>query len=220
MFRRWPALMPPAVQVRALQLPGREEKFGERPLMDIGLIAEWAFAELGTLPALNLALFGHSMGALVAFELAHHLKSRGIPVSALIVSACRAPRTLRPSPDLCLPTDREITARLREAGGTPEEVLRNPQLLQALYGTLRADYHAVDSYRCTHGDLLSIPIYAYGGAEDPLVPPDELNAWQDETTASFSLTTLPGDHFYLKNMAPQLCSLVVSHVLQTDSADR
>ena len=144
------------------------------------------------------AFFGHSMGALVSFELARLLhKEYKCSPSHLFVSGRRAPQVPDPDPPIHTLPNSEFLQELRRLNGTPEAVLQNDELMQLLLPTLRADFAVLETYVYTPQPLLDYPITAFGGLQDPEVCCEVLEAWRDQTRAAFSLHKFPGDHFFL-----------------------
>jgi medium-chain acyl-[acyl-carrier-protein] hydrolase len=144
------------------------------------------------------AFFGHSLGAVICFELARLLrKERGIEPACLYVSGCRAPqlRTERAA-TYNLP-ESEFVAELRRLNGTPDSVLDHPELMRLMLPIIRADFEISQTYSYLPDEPLSCPISAYGGLQDTEVARESLEAWQGQTTASFSLKVFPGDHFFI-----------------------
>lgn len=205
-FRLWHPGLPRHVEVCAIQLPGRANRIREAPLRSIPAIVEALLPSI--LPQLDrpYALFGHSMGSMVAFALAHELVRRGAPAPAhLFVSGRRGPTRPDPEPPLHVLSDADFVAELlRRYGGIPAEVLAEPELMQLLLPSLRADIHALETYRPGVPSPLPCPVTAYGGADDGLNPPDQLEAWRNETRAAFRYRTFPGGHFYLEGQRDAL----------------
>jgi medium-chain acyl-[acyl-carrier-protein] hydrolase len=145
------------------------------------------------------AFFGHSMGAIVAFELARLLRRRNQPAPRMLVaSGARAPQFRRghvPQPD---PPEAEFVATLRRLEGTPREVLDNPNLMQLILPALREDAAIYRNYIYAEDAPLDCPIRAYGGAQDPNVSRAHLEGWAAETAAAFAVRVFPGGHFYLR----------------------
>lgn len=198
-YRGWGALAP-ALDVVAIELPGHGRRLAEPPTESMTLLVQSLASALEPwLTDPPYTLFGHSMGGLVAFELARELRRRCLPPpSHLVVSAVAAPSVrTRPerTPHPC--TDADLTAELRRLGGTPEAVLREPELLDLLLPILRADLKLCTDYRFREEAALDCPITAMGGADDPTVAPDTLFGWAGHTTAGFDRIVLPGGHFYL-----------------------
>jgi medium-chain acyl-[acyl-carrier-protein] hydrolase len=155
------------------------------------------------------AFYGHSMGALIGYELARRLREEGRPgPSHLFVSGCRAPQledTRDPTYDL---PDAEFIEELRRLGGTPAEVLDNAELLHLMLPLLRADFTLVQTYRYAEGPPLVCPLTAVGGLEDEEVTPEHLAPWRELTSGASSLHMLPGDHFFLHTSQALLLEIV------------
>lgn len=196
----WADLLPPAIEVCPVQLPGHGTRLRE-PLAT-RLAPQVEALAAGLAPAFDrpFAFFGHSMGALLSFELARTLRRQGRPGPMhLFVSGHGAPHLPDRNPPLHALPDDQFVAKLRELNGTPEEVLRHQELLQLLTPILRADFAVCETYVYQPEPPLDCPISAYGGLGDGYVNRDELAAWQAQTTGRFSLRMFPGDHFYLNN---------------------
>jgi surfactin synthase thioesterase subunit len=146
------------------------------------------------------AFFGHSMGAIVAFELTRLLRRRGLPLPRiLIASAARAPQFRRnhvPPPD---PRDDQLLADLRRLEGISPELLEDPSVATAILPALRADTALYRNYVYTEDDPLDCPIRAYGGTEDSNIEPHHLEGWREQTRSSFAVRRFPGGHFYLRS---------------------
>jgi surfactin synthase thioesterase subunit len=146
------------------------------------------------------ALFGHSLGARMAFELCREIRRRELPPPlVLFASGCRAPHVPRvPNPPLATLPDKSFIAMLQQANGTPPEVFEDPELVRLLLPALRADFTLVDGYEYTDEPALPWPIHAFGGTDDTDAREDTLLAWQVHTSDSFRLRTFPGGHFVLR----------------------
>ncbi|HEX7317726.1 MAG TPA: thioesterase II family protein [Pyrinomonadaceae bacterium] len=197
-YQPWPTELPAEIEVCAVQLPGRAGRSRERPFDRLGPLVE-ALAP-AILPHLDrpYTFFGHSMGALISFELTRHLRSRHDTQPAhLFVSGRRAPhlpRTKKPMHDL---PDQEFMQQLRSLNGTPEEVLAHPELMELMMPLLRSDFAVVETYEYVPGAPLDCPVTAYGGLRDREVSREQLEGWREHTSARFGVRMLPGDHFYL-----------------------
>jgi medium-chain acyl-[acyl-carrier-protein] hydrolase len=198
-FRAWARDLPKDVEVAAVQLPGRESRLIEEPFGEIGEIVQALTSAVRPFLDRSYAFFGHSMGTLVAFELARELRRRGErgPVR-LIVSGHRAPQLCRRRGAIHHLPQNDFVAELRRLNGTPEEVLHDPELMSVVLPTLRADFGACERYVYQPDDPLNCPISAFGGLQDPDVARDDLAAWREQTRGELVLRMLPGDHFFLR----------------------
>ncbi len=212
-FVPWRRLLPPSVALHVVQLPGRESRLREPAYRRMGPLVDALTPALAPLIDRPYAFFGHSMGALIAFETARVLRRSGAQLpAALLISGRRAPHLPeRTSPMHPLDDAAFVQAMTVRYNGIPRLILDEPELMEIFLPILRADVELFETYAPADEPALDCPIVAYGGAADPQAAPDELRAWQQETTAAFRLRLFPGDHFYLQ---PQREALV-AEVLQT-----
>jgi medium-chain acyl-[acyl-carrier-protein] hydrolase len=196
-FRAWPGDLPEDVEVYALEPPGRERRVAEPPLAALApLVASFADA-VSPLLDLQYALFGHSMGALTAFELTRELRRRGLPEPThLVVSGFRAPHLPHRAPELYRLPEDALVAELRRLDGTPAEVLAHEELLALVLPALRADLTACETYVYTDAPPLTCSLSAWGGRLDADLAEDELSAWSCHTSGSFDVHLLDGGHSY------------------------
>lgn len=213
-FRRWADVLPPEVEVVPVQLPGREWRLRERPFNRLDAMVDALVSEWDRIEGPPFAIFGHSMGALVGFELARALRREGrTGPQHLIVSGHSAPQLLdRSDRHLLGASDEEFVDRLRNLSGTPPEILENRELMDILLPVLRADFELCDTYHHAPDAPLECPLTALAGLDDPLVPPDRMEPWAEHTAASFSLRVLPGGHFFI-NESTDLVLRAVLHTL-------
>lgn len=197
-YYAWPRGLPASVEVCAVQLPGRESRLAETPYADLGALVAKLGEELRPWMDRPFAFFGHSNGALMAFELCRLLRREGRPLPVRLIASGRpAPQLpLDEPPVYDLPEDRFV-ARLRELSGTPEEVLQNPEIMALLVPLLRADFSLAETYAYPEEPPLDLPLSAYGGERDDEVSADEVEAWGAQTTGAFRVRMFPGDHFFL-----------------------
>jgi surfactin synthase thioesterase subunit/glycosyltransferase involved in cell wall biosynthesis len=188
------------IRICPVRLPGREARLAEPPFERMDALVDAVGEAMRGLLDRPFAFFGHSMGAAVAFELARNLRRAGGPQPcALVVSAARAPQFRRgwtPPPD---PGDEQFLAELRRLEGIPAEALASPDLLRVILPSLRADAALYRRYVYNEEDPLTMPVRAYGGASDPNVRRVHLEAWAEQTAASFALRLFEGGHFYLQS---------------------
>ncbi|MFJ9819362.1 thioesterase II family protein [Streptomyces sp. NPDC101151] len=197
----------PDFDVLAVQYPGRQDRRGERCIDSIAELADEVTAELLPETDLPLVLFGHSMGATLAFEVARRLERRGIVPVALFASGRRAPSHNRDE-GVHRGSDEEIIAELKKLSGTQAALLGDEEILRMVLPAIRSDYKAAETYRYVDGPPLSTPIQAHFGVDDPRVSREEAAAWADHTTGPFQLHSYPGGHFYLNDEAPRLIEAI------------
>ncbi|MEU5022723.1 thioesterase II family protein [Streptomyces milbemycinicus] len=206
--------LPLTWRVLAVELPGRGASVGESACVDMAaLMARVAPAVLDNAGD-RYAVFGHSLGALVGYELVREAERRGTPPVWLGVSGSPAPHRIR---DRLLerrdlwPRER-LVAFLRELGGTPEEMLEIPDVVDYMVNVLRADLRIVDTYQHIDGPALSTPVSVFSGNADPLAAHELLGGWRERTLAPVSFHTWPGGHFYLFDHPESFCKSLVADV--------
>jgi medium-chain acyl-[acyl-carrier-protein] hydrolase len=208
-FRSWVNALPESVEVCSVQLTGRSPRLIEKPFTRLLPLAH-AIAE-GILPYCNkpFAMFGHSMGAMLSFEVARYLRDHsGARPAQLFVAGRRAPHIPDTEPhtfDLPAP---EFIEELRRIKGTPQEVLDNEELMQLFLPVLRADFEVCQTYIYTPGEPLGCPIAAFCGMEDEEENRERMQAWGEQTSGHFSLRMLPGGHFFLHSSEQMLLHLL------------
>lgn len=204
-YREWGRQLPSWIDARAVQLPGRGWRLREHPVADLGRLAELAATEILPLTDLPFALFGHSMGAWLALEVARRLEAAGAVPLCLFASGRQAPSLGSLHPPMSHLDDaafvREIQIRY---GGIPPEILASPEVLALLLPALRADVSALETYGYRGGRPIESPIVALGGESDPIVPVEHLAPWAMETLGGLAVETFPGGHFYFQDRAAPL----------------
>jgi medium-chain acyl-[acyl-carrier-protein] hydrolase len=220
LFHRWPSLLPPSVRVVGIEPPGRGLRFTEEPLDDWDVIVRDAIEQLslcGALAGTKLALFGHSMGAHVAYEVACALARRTPPVH-LFVAGQTAPDSTFEDPPLSHLADAAFLEELRRRGGISDEVLANRELVELFLPILRADFRAYEGFERRSRPAIPTSITALGATEDVTVPLEELDGWQRHTHGRFAKHVLVGDHFFVRAAQEEVVG-IVSRELARSSTD-
>jgi pyochelin biosynthesis protein PchC len=210
-FGSWAADLPAGVELVAVQYPGRADRLDEPAIDRMGALADQAAEAVLTLADRPFVLFGHSMGALVAYEVALRVQRRtGMALAGLVVSGECGPALLTPG-DRHLWSDQRLWDEVRRLNGTDARVLEHEELAAMVLPRLRGDYRLIEEYRPRLAELLDCPVTALVGDRDTEVTVEEARGWRDTTRSSFELQVFPGgDHFYLVRRRVQ----VIHHVLR------
>lgn len=198
-YRDWDKNLPCSIEVAAVQFPGRGVRLAEQPLTSVDAVLPGLMDAL--VPALSkpFVFFGHSMGALIAFEVARSLRRlrKTLPVH-LFVSGRGGPPKRDWHVNFSELSDEDLLVELERYGGAPKEVLEHTELMRLMLPTIRADFKVCETYNYVPEEPLDCPISAYGGLEDFEVKQERLEAWRDETLPAFNLRMFPGGHFYFQ----------------------
>jgi surfactin synthase thioesterase subunit len=212
-FRDWRPGLGDQIDVVPAALPGRERRIAEPSFSSLARLADDLVQ-----PTIDragrgaFALFGHSMGALVAFELAHRLAAAGRRPASLIVSGYVAPQLQSHAPALCELSDEDFLEAVGAQGGIPDGLLDNREFRDLLLGVLRSDFQACADYRCEARAPLDIPVLVLGGDSDPGVDPSELAPWRERTSAPTEIRIFKGGHFFVAEQSEDVFATVRSHV--------
>jgi len=211
-FRKWPDLLPADTELIAINLPGREARLTEPPAHSIegtAAIVARALADGGPRPTI---LFGHSMGALIAYETAHMLRAcKASHDLALVVSGRESPDRVMGDPAfLRLPDTAFLEYVANRYGGIPIEVMQEPELRELVVPPLRADFAAVAAYREPSRPALDLPLVILSGIDDRQTPREQLEGWRRRSSRPVSERSFPGGHFYLVEQMKQVIAAALT----------
>ncbi len=195
-FRRWAELIDPAVEPIAVQLPGRADRFTEAPFDDFAPLVDAVVQAITPLLDRPFACYGVSMGARLAWTTALALRERALPMPVRLFLACEPAPTHDDGSRPWQSWPGGLAGYMRSLGGTPPEVLAEPDLVQAILPTLQADLIALTTAPGRPTTPLDVPIHAFAGMTDGVAAPERMAAWGAETSAGFELEMIPGGHFF------------------------
>jgi pyochelin biosynthetic protein PchC len=205
-YRKWPEFLPADTELIAINLPGREARLAEPPAHSIEGSAAMVARALADEPWRPTILFGHSMGALIAYETAHVLRARDASQQlALVVSGREAPdRVMGDRAFLRLPDAAFLEYVANRYGGIPIEVMQEPELRELVVPPLRADFAAVAAYREPSRPALDLPLVILSGVDDHQTSPDQVEGWRSRSSRPVRESSFPGGHFYLVQQVKQV----------------
>ena len=214
-FNDWQAELPPEVELYALQLPGRENRFSESPQTRFKQLIETLIPIIKPYLDLPFAFFGHSLGAWVGFELIRELRRQKYPLPAhFFVSGSKAPQLIDLKPPIHRLPDDKFLAKIKSFQGTPEAVLEDSKLMELFLPALRADFAVLETYFYAGSDPLNCPITVFGGKQDTQVTTEELMAWQQQTEGEFTRQMFNGGHFFLNSARQDLLKAIATQLSQ------
>jgi medium-chain acyl-[acyl-carrier-protein] hydrolase len=212
-FRSWAQRLPDTIDLRPVELPGRGGRIRERVISRWEGLLDDVLATMRRQTGGPCALYGHSLGALLAFECARRLRRDGSPeVVELFVSGHRAPHLPLPVPPMHALPRAEFIDRLRDYDATPEAVLQNVELMDLFEPILRADLTLSESYVFVDDGPLDCPIVVFGGRDDPHADLDALYAWERHTTAGCSVRVYPGGHFFINQFESDIVKFLATEL--------
>lgn len=214
-YRHWSDHLPDHIEIMAFQLPGRENRLLEPAIDDLDKLVDHSVSVIAEYQDKPFALFGHSLGAKVAFEVTRKLHQHRYPDPLhLFVAGQAAPHLpLKRRPFHKLPDQQFIQSIIKQYNAVPKPVLENPELLALVMPALRGDFRMNDQYTYSKKPPLDCPITAFGGEKDPEVTQDGLQAWRSETTAQFSTRLFPGDHFFINSVPEKVIDAVSQELM-------
>jgi medium-chain acyl-[acyl-carrier-protein] hydrolase len=215
-FNNWPKFLPPDLEVCALQLPGRGKRLREPMHTRMSTLFDAVYPAIKPLLDKPFMFFGHSMGAMIGFELARFLRRERQPLpSHLFVSGRRPVQIREDDPRTYDLPEPEFIQELIRLNGTPREVLEHRELLELVLPLLRADFELIHTYEYSPEPPFAFPITAFGGLDDSEVSREQLDAWREQTTSTFRLHLLPGDHFFIHSAQDSLLRIISEEMSRT-----
>jgi len=209
-YLEWAQALPSSIELCSIQLPGREDRFPEDPITSFPVLVEQISSAVGEQLRGPYSLFGHSGGALLAYEVARTLAARGRSEPAhLFVSGENAPAARPPAVHAHRLPDAEFLSYVRARGGLDAEFLENEELVELVLPILRADFTWYETYRHERDAMLDCPITVYASPADGLVDLDALGRWRDHTTGPFEVHLVEGDHFFVWGAREQIIGHLV-----------
>jgi medium-chain acyl-[acyl-carrier-protein] hydrolase len=217
-YRDWQKWFPPDIEVCLVHLPGHGKRIAETAFTRISALVSTLGDRMGPEIRTPYALCGHSMGALISFELSWELTRRyGAGPQHLFVAGRSAPQWPRNRPATFHLPDDEFLLELKRLNGTPRDVLENPDLMELFLGVLRADFELVETYEYQHTGPLDCPITVYSGLDDEDIPLEACQAWRHETTSICTIRRFKGDHFFIRDSKSEFVNVFRNDVLSAVS---
>jgi medium-chain acyl-[acyl-carrier-protein] hydrolase len=208
-FRSWSRVIHRDIEVVPALLPGREFRLGEPAFTQLEPLIEALTREIFSLLDRPFAFLGHSMGALIGFELARRLRSeRGLETDHLFISGRRAPQLPERDPEIHNLPEAEFIAELRRLDGTPKEVFEHAELMELLIPMLRADFSVCRNYNFVPGPPLKCSITVLGGTEDETATQAKIEGWCEQTSGRCRVRMLAGDHFFINQQRDEIIRIV------------
>lgn len=219
-FTQWSQILAPYIDCYAIQLPGRETRFREPLFQEIRPLINTLTEQLDSILDDPFIFWGHSMGALLSFEVARQLQKQGLPTpQQLIVSGYNAPHIPYDDPHIHHLSQADFIAALQTLNGTSPEVFQNHELRNLVLPIIRADFKLVETYAYQEGTPLKCPITVLDGIDDEKTNETDLQAWQKQTTLPLQKFTFSGDHFFLydhsSQLIQQLIKIVFNHQIRS-----
>ncbi|MDR6305690.1 surfactin synthase thioesterase subunit [Nitrobacter vulgaris] len=207
-YARWRRLLPSWIDVWPVEWPGRGARMDEALATNPHELASQLASELSANLDVPYAVFGHSLGAIIAFELVHNLLDRGVRAPAVLFASGAEAPAVRDDSKWRLPlNDEALLQELRQLRGTPDEVLSNTEFMKSALPVVRADFMMCGAYAYRMRPRLPCSVHVFGGTDDE-TSNENLRAWEQETSASFGLDVLPGHHFFIHTRQAELIDLI------------
>lgn len=218
-YHRWERLLPDSIHLLPVKLPGRESRFNEPAIGDLHELLDRMVPAIVKSVREPFAMFGHSMGGLIAYELTIRLQEFNLQPTVLFLSACRAPHRFNNASTKTklhkLPNDEMIEYLARDYGKGGKLSEDESQMMRLMSDTIRADLKLLETYEHSGHPQLTIPIMGLAASEDKKVTLEDVSGWREHTSGSFKLRTIPGHHFYLREQEKSLAALVAATIART-----
>jgi medium-chain acyl-[acyl-carrier-protein] hydrolase len=214
-YRPWCTQMKESIEVCLIQPPGREDRHAEPAYTHSYQLAEAITTQIRSLLDKPFALYGHSMGALLAFEIARRLRAAALPTPFMLFPAAhRAPHLPLMRRIFYTLSDHELITEIRRLDGTPAAFFEDPDMLHYWLPIMRADLRICDTYEFVDAPPIDCAVVACAGANDKAVPPDRMEDWRKHTSGSFTLQVFRGDHFFMRTEQAVLLDTLERHILE------
>ncbi len=209
MYKDWLKQLPAQVAVCPIQLPGRSTRFHEPPYHELHALIPDIAEAIRPLLDRPFVFMGHSMGALISFELARYVrKLYALEPVHLLMAGFHAPHMPDPGPIIHHLPDPEFMAELTKLNGTPKELIEHAELMELMLPMLKADFTLAEQYVYQQGEPFTCPITAFGGWQDPDISVKEIQGWKEQTTGAFRAYMLEGDHFFIHSQEKDVLRII------------
>ena len=214
-YSGWNTLKQTGISLWALSLPGRGHRYHEKPITSLAPLLEQLIPKVLKIATnKSVSFFGHSMGALIAYELACLLEQRKLlEISKLFLSGRSPVSQQDDEPAYHLLSDTELMSKLIGMGGIPKEIQKHPEMLQLMLPTLRADFELIETWQSESSSATNSPIIALAGSDDSRASAEKMEHWDSHTRSDFKLHEFDGGHFFLSEHQPDIIQLVRNALL-------
>jgi len=214
-FYSWLDYLSPYIELISIQLPGRESRFDEDFITDMDSLSDIIATNILPLLDKPYAIFGHSLGAIISFELIRKLKdwNKTLPL-VLIFSGRGAPSSKNKRELIYNLSDGEFINKLEAYNGLPESILNDKELLEYFLPIIRADFKLSQTYKYKDVEALNIPIVALTGLYDNTVELSDVLLWQNHTKLKFLYYVLEGDHFFIKEQKIKVINIINDEIIK------
>ena len=218
-FRPWKNYLGPEIGAYAIQLPGRESRFTEEPISDLITIAKASADAISEICSRPFAIFGHSLGAAIAYEVTAELEARGLKPAQLFISGRQSPNRKPLRAPISHLSDAEFIEQLKSYNTTPREIFENREILELLLPMLKADFSMAENYQHQIGSKVNAPITALASKGDIWLSPESISDWSKKTFGPFSSHWFEGGHLYLNQETEALVKYIQEKLLKDPLKD-